>query len=123
MAFVQLTIGSLEELHDGRLAAAFLLHLKRLIQDCHDRPGEKKARKMAMQITVTPVVEVGDSIVECIGADAEFTFKSAIPDHRSKAINLRTNKNGQASFSAESEDNADQLTFNDVDPKTGKPKR
>lgn len=120
MPFVQLTIGSLEELDDGRMAAAFLHHMKRLIQDCHDRPTEKKSRKLMMELTVKPVVASDGGIVECEGADADFRFRSKIPDHCSKTYSLRTNKNGQAAFSSTSPENADQTTFDDMDPKTGK---
>ena len=123
MPFVQMTIGSLEELDDGRMAAAFLLHLKRLIQDCHDRPTEKKPRKLLMEMTLKPVIESDGGIVECEGANTDFKFRSKIPDHCSKTYSLRTNKNGQASFSSESPDNADQTTFDDVDPNTGRVRR
>ncbi len=119
MAFVQLTVASIEQIDEGRLGKAFLMHLKRLIQDCNDRPKEKKKRKLVMEIDMVPVLG-DDGVVETIGAEFEFTFRSKTPDHKSKTYSLRTNKQGQAAFSSESPENADQLTFGDINPATGK---
>ena len=50
----QLTLATLAEIDGGRLAIAFEQALRRCAIDCDDRPGEKKARTVSMQISVEP---------------------------------------------------------------------
>lgn len=123
MPFVELKLGSLEELDDGRVAKAFLHHLKRLVQDCNDRPKEKGSRTLKMNVKLTPIVSDDGGTLETEGAEAEFSITSDIPKHKSKTYSLKTNRKGQAAYSSNSPTNADQLTFDDVDQKTGKADR
>lgn len=123
MPFVELNLASLQDLDDGRVAVAFQHEMKRAVQDCIDRPADKKPRTVTLELAIKPIVSPDSSIVEMEGADGEFTIKSKVPTRKSKTYNFRSNKHGQLAFSSESPENADQTTFADLDPKTGKVKR
>lgn len=123
MPFLELNLGSLESLDDGRVAVAFQHELKRAVQDCIDRPADKKPRTVTLELSIKPVVSPDSSIVEMEGADGEFTIKSKVPTRKSKTYSFRSNKHGQLAFSSESPENADQLTFSDIDAGTGKARR
>jgi hypothetical protein len=123
MPFVELNLASLQDLDDGRVAVAFAHELKRAVQDCIDRPADKKPRTVTLELAIKPIVSPDSAIVEMEGADGEFTIKSKVPTRKSKTYNFRSNKHGQLAFSSESPDNADQTTFDDIDPKSGKVKR
>lgn len=123
MPFMELNLGSLESLDDGRVAVAFQHELKRAVQDCIDRPADKKPRTVTLELSIKPIVAPDSSIIEMEGADGEFTIKSKVPTRKSKTYNFRSNKHGQLAFSSESPESADQTTFDDLDPKTGRVKR
>lgn len=123
MPFLELTLTSLEDLDDGRVAAAFAHEMKRAVQDCMDRPGDKKPRVVTLELKLTPVAETQGGLVECSGAHGEFSIKSKVPERRSKTYQFNANKKGQLSYSSNSPDNPDQTTFDDIDPQTGKVNR
>lgn len=123
MPFVELTLKSLEELDDGRVSKAFAHELRRAVQDCLDRPRDKKARTVTLELSLTPCVTDEGGIIEATGADGEFSIKSKVPTRKSKTYSFKANKKGQLAYSSESPENADQLTFDDVNKATGKPDR
>lgn len=123
MPFMELTLTSLDQLDDGRVAKAFLHELKRAVQDCMDRPGDDKARTVSLELKITPVVSTANGILEMEGANGEFSIKSKVPDRKSKTYSFRANKKGQLAYSSTSPEDADQTTFDDIDPKTGKVNR
>lgn len=123
MPFIELDLRSLENLDDGRVSVAFAHELKRAVQDCMDRPGDKKPRKVTLEFSLTPVCSAEGGVVEMEGADGDFTIKSKVPERKSKTYSFRANKRGQLAFASESPDSVDQTTFDDIDPNTGKVKR
>lgn len=120
MALVEFNIASLENLDDGRVAVAFAHELRRSVQDCMDRPGDKKPRSVSLEFRLTPVV--GDE-GQCEGAEGEFEIKSKVPTRKSKTYSFSTNRKGHLIYSSNSPENVDQTTFDDIDPETGKVKR
>lgn len=72
MPFVELTLKSIEDLDEGRVAKAFLHHLKRMVQDCMDRPKEKKSRNLQMELRLKPIVNGDeDAFRVTVGLDLE----------------------------------------------------
>jgi hypothetical protein len=120
MSFVELTLASIEDIDDGRVARAYAHELKRIVQDCMDRPGDKNARTVTLKAKVTPIPSTEAGILEMDGAEVEFMIEGSVPKRKSKTYSLRANKQGQLSYSSNSPENADQTTFMDVDPETGK---
>lgn len=123
MPFVELNLANMDELDDGRVAAAFQKNVKDAVLDCIDRPTDKNPRVVTLELKLTPVPTSDGAVVELEGADGSFKVKLKVPERKSKTYNFRTNKKGQLAFSSESPENADQTTFNDVDPATGKVRR
>jgi hypothetical protein len=124
MPFVQLTLESLGQLDDGRVAKMFTHEIKRAVQDCIDRPSDKKPRTVTLELSLEPIVVNNDGIVETEGCDGEFKISSKVPTRRSKSYSFRSNKEGHLAFSANSPENKDQTTFDDVvDPTTLKAHR
>ena len=113
MAIVQLNFKSLAELDDGRVATAFEHEVKRAVQDCFDRPGDKKARTIMLEMSLTPITETNGGIIETDGCHGEFKIKSKVPERRSKTYEFKANKYGHLSFSSNSPDNHDQTTIFD----------
>lgn len=120
MPLVELSLKSLEELDDGRVAAAFICELKRVVLDCMDRPGDTNPRKVAMEFTLKPIV---DEAGMCESAEGDFKIKSKVPDRKTKTYSFNVNKRGHLIYSSNSPDNVDQTTFDDVDPQTGRVSR
>lgn len=123
MAVKQLTLKSLEELGGGKVSKAFLQHIARIVQDCIDRPKDKKPRTVTMEFECVPVLTQDSKVMECEGVSGDFRIKSKVPQHRSKTFEFRCNNQGQLSFSTESPESFDQATLDDLDPETGKVNR
>lgn len=117
---VQLSLKSLNDLDNGRVSLAFMQELKRCVDDCMDRPGDKSARTITLELKLEPVIGEGG---ECEGADGEFSIKSKVPQRRSKTYSFRTNKSGHLAYSSESPENVNQTTIHDIDPDTGRVNR
>lgn len=120
MPLVELSLKSLEELDDGRVATAFIHELKRVVLDCMDRPGDATARKVNLEFTLKPII-ADDG--QCESAEGDFKIKSKVPDRKTKTYSFNVNKKGHLIYSSNSPENVDQTTFDDVDPQTGKVSR
>ena len=112
MALVELTLSSLQELDDGRVAMAFVHELKRVVLDCMDRPGDQSARSVVLAFSLKPVIADDGS---CEAADGEFKIKSTVPERKSKTYSFNVNKKGHLIYSQSSPENVNQTTFDDVD--------
>lgn len=115
---VRLDLASLKQLGDGRVAIAFDQAMRRVALDCQDRPGEKRPRKVLLEVQVIPEL---DDNGECDEVKCEFVVKDAIPTRRSKKYSLGLHRNGQFSFRDGSPENVDQTTL-DFNPPDGKSK-
>lgn len=120
MPMIELSLKSLEELDDGRVATAFIHELKRVVLDCMDRPGDASARKVQLEFTLKPII---DEAGMCESAEGDFKIKSRVPDRKTKTYSFNVNKKGHLIYSSNSPDAVDQTTFEDIDPKTGRVSR
>lgn len=119
MAICQLTLERIKALDDGRVQAAFAQELSRAVMDCIDRPGEKKERTVALEFTLTPIVDQQGCLD---GVDGEFQVKGKIPRRVSRKYNFQVRsqtkngvRQGMLVFSDASPTNFDQTTFDDLD--------
>lgn len=111
MPFLPMNLTNLEQLDDGRVAAAFIREIKRVADDMMDRPGDANKRTVALEFTLTPVVDDAGS---CDGARGEFQIKSKVPNRKSKTYGFDVRKNGVLAFSVESPTDPDQTTLDDM---------
>lgn len=120
MPLLELNLANLNELDDGRVAVAFMHELRRVVQDCLDRPGDVSARKVSLEFCLKPVIAEDG---QCESADGDFKIKSSVPVRKSKSYSFNVNKKGHLIYSSNSPEDVDQTTFDDVDPSTGRVKR
>jgi hypothetical protein len=104
-----LSLDSLKELDGGKIANAINLHLKRAANDCYDRPGDKKPRKVSLEISVVPVLD--SEARSCSEVKAQVHVASSVPKHRTREISLGLKPNGALVFNPDSPDRIDQTTF------------
>ena len=117
MATKQLTLDALKDFDLGKVDVAFQQALRAAAQDCIDRPGETKARSVTLAFAMAPIVEVEG---HCDSVKAEFQIQTTLPKKVSKRYEFFVDKRGNLSFSEHAPDSRDQLTFDDIDPNTGR---
>lgn len=106
--FKKLTLENLQFIADGSVSAAFQHHLKRAVEDCDDRPGDKKPRKVTLELLVTPVVLQDGSTTD---VSVESYVKSSVPPHISRPVECKVKQGGKAVFNDLSQDNPNQMTI------------
>lgn len=104
-------IASLTDIDEGRLAAAFTRHMKRAIADCEDRPADKKARVVTIQLAVVPTY-VDEGYLQDIGVEA--SIRSKVPDHVTLPVNCRVKRGSGAVFNDMNENDVDQKTIDEL---------
>lgn len=110
MALIPLNLQTLDRL-DPKLQAAFSTHLRRAVQDCLDRPAEKKARRVLLEVEVTPIL---DDDGGCSRVNADFKFRDKLPDRRSRTYEMIAQRDGRLILNEFSPTAPDQLTIDDV---------
>jgi len=88
---VVLNFSSLNDLHDGRIARLLTQHLKRIAEDCMDRPGDKTKRKVQLEFIAEPIP---DDDGGCDHVNLEIECRSKVPTYRSKKFEMRVSKGG-----------------------------
>lgn len=108
MPIMQVTLDSLKDIGGGIVSAAFLHELKRAVIDCHDRPGDKNARTVAMEMKLSPVIQPDGT---CDEVAAEFRIKSKVPERKSKTFSFGVRKGGVLVHNPDSSESIDQQTL------------
>lgn len=101
-------LAKLAEIDGGRIAIAFEQALKRVAMDCDDRPGEKKARTITLQLSISPKLDVDGLADEC---DVQATVSDSVPKRKSKVYNMSMRKGGHLLFQPDSVDDHTQETM------------
>ncbi len=108
----QFKVRDIGELDDGRPAAMVDKALRSAIEDCSNRPGVGKARKVAVIFEIIP--QCGENGV-CSDVDIEIVSSAVLPKSRSKTLNMGVRPNGQMVFNPGSDDNHKQGTLDQSD--------
>lgn len=93
MALKELSLATLQEAHNRAIAIAFDEELQRVIEDLKNRPNEKKARSLNLQISFTPVADDNDATL-LDATNITFQVSSSVPKRKSSAITLVPRGNG-----------------------------
>ena len=109
------TLANIGEMSGGAVAAQFQRHLARAFADCEDRPGDKTARKLVLEVEIVPVLEQLDDagMPAVINADVSCKIKSKLPDHVSKPTECQIKQDHRAIFNDMSEGNVSQKTIDE----------
>jgi len=109
LAIHELTLRALmEDLDGGRISEAFMTELRRVALDCDDRPADDKARKVTLELQITPVCDEHGCLDTVRG---KFHVKSTVPQRRSRSYDFAYRAGGQLVFNDMSDDNFRQQTF------------
>ena len=81
---VQLTLENLKDLDFGKIGVAFNAELAHVTKDCLDRPGDTKARKVAITFILAPTADtIGNgSPADVVQVGCEIS--SSVPKRRSR---------------------------------------
>jgi hypothetical protein len=105
---------TLKDIDLGKVSKAFDIAVRRCVQDCIDRPGDKNGRLATLKMKITPVLEQDESGARCEVVTGEFEVHDSVPKRRSKPYSFRVKaKTGGLSFSFDSPDEVDQTTIFD----------
>jgi hypothetical protein len=108
MAMMGFDAKALAVIDGGRIAEAINQELRKAALDCDDRPGDKRARKVTLQLEIVPKV---DDRGNCDSVDVTAQVKAIHPSRKSQKFDMSLRKNGVLAFNEESLDNADQRTL------------
>lgn len=105
----EVNLDTLKELDGGKAWHAFQQHIRRAAIDCLDRPGDDKARKVVLEIELSPVLDAQS--LECSEVTAKIQASSTVPKHRTKKYSFGLRRNGSLVFNVDAPDNVNQTTF------------
>lgn len=91
----ELKLETLKDAASGTVDEAFQTHIKRVAEDCYDRPGSKAVRTVTLLVKLTPIV---DEKGLCESVKTEVEIASAIPKHISRPIPCGLRKGGKLVF-------------------------
>jgi hypothetical protein len=95
-------LAALAKIDGGRLAIAFEQALKRVAQDCDDRPGEKKERVVSLHVNVKPMLDEDGMCEDC---SVQVLINDSVPKRKSKPYNVSLRKGGMLLYHEEALDN------------------
>lgn len=110
MAIKEFDIAALGEFDGGRIAEAVNQEIRRVINDCKDRPQVEKVRSVTLQFDFEPLMDDQRELDAC---NLSFQIKSNLPKRESKTYNVGVKKDGRLFFSEHSTDNVNQRTILD----------
>lgn len=110
MALMKLSVASMNELDGGRLRTAIEKSIKRAVDDCKDRPNLDTARKVGIELIITPYAdETGD----VVSVNLDYQVKPTLPPMKREGLSLSVQKDGALLFNEHSPDNVNQRTVFD----------
>ncbi|MGC3968912.1 MAG: hypothetical protein QM775_16545 [Pirellulales bacterium] len=117
MGLLKFTVENWHELDEGRMARAVEQAIRRIVNDCKDRPGLDSARKLGLTLVFTPFTDDLNDIVEI---KMDYDVKTSVPSTGRGGMSLGVQKNGELLFSSTSPHNVNQSTmFGDDDASEG----
>ena len=113
LSLERLTVETLDKVDFGKAAMAFQRHLARAVHDCTDRPGDKRVRKITLQLNIHPVAEINGTQIDCDSIRGTLKVTSTIPDHETNVVDFGIDGNGNLLFNPDSPGNHRQKTMLD----------
>jgi len=107
------TIADLAKVSSGLIDKVFQHELHRITEDVIDRPGLTTARKLTIEISVSPVTDQGGTL-DSVKVACEVNGR--VPKQKSAPHSMLCKK-GELTFNDNSKDNAHQRTLDELPPK------
>ena len=111
----EFSLETLVELDGSRICEAWNQAVQRVARDCEDRPAEKKARKVVLELELVPVFDhEGHVLDSCNGT---FKVKDNVPVRQSKEYNFGFRKAAgqpQLIFNDMADDNIHQRSIDEM---------
>lgn len=108
-ALEKFQLSALSVMDGGRVEVAFAQALQRVIGDCEDRPGEKSARTVTLQLAVVPVL---DASGVCDDAKVQIVITDSVPKRKTRIYDMamkKTKQGPQLLYRPDSLDEVDQM--------------
>lgn len=109
----RLTLKAMDDLDYGKASEAFQQALKCAVRDCIDRPGDKRVRKVTLQMNLVPVPEINGNTIDCDTAKGVFTVRCKNPDLETGVVDFGVRNNGDLVFNPNSPSDHRQQTMLD----------
>lgn len=103
------TLAAIQELDLGKIATAYDRACQEAVLDCRDRPGEKKARTVILQLRIVPDGDEG----HCDTVAGEFDIQVKIPKRQSRTYSMGVKQDGTLIVNPESPDSIRQGTLDE----------
>jgi hypothetical protein len=104
---------SLKDLKNGEALVTFQTAVQRAVKDCIDRPGDKRARKVILQMTLKPVPQITGNTIDCDGAKGTFQCRVRIPDWETQEVDFGVQQSGDLLYNPDSPNDHRQRTLVD----------
>jgi len=112
----KLEASTLHNLDRGVVAAGLDRAILQAARDCLDRPGDKRPRKITLQLNLKPIAHTDNNSITCEGATGSAVIRTRLPDYESQSLDFGVKQNGSLIFSEFSPHNHRQGTlFGDGD--------
>ena len=111
MGLERLSLETIKDLDSGIAMQTFQQAVQRAVRDCIDRPGDKRARKVILQLAVTPVPIIEGNTIDCDGAKGIFMCRVKIPDWETRQVDFGVQQSGDLIFNPDSPNNHRQTTL------------
>ena len=112
MAKQTLTFEALQNIGGGLLSAGFDEAVERVDHDCRDRPTVGEARKITIEVQLTPAADQRGNLDHVAVA---FVLKDTMPKRKTPTYVMKPGRDG-LQFNELSRDNPDQGTLDTVTP-------
>ena len=107
-----LSLDTVCDIDKQAVKTAFDRELKKMLDDCYERPQDKTARKVRLELLIVPKAN-DDGTAERVAT--EFHVTSKMPGRKSQMYDMQLKPNGRALFNPESLGDASQRTLDDTD--------
>lgn len=107
----RLTLESVGALAGGEAMEMFQKLVRRAVLDCMDRPGDKRVRKITLQLDLVPVPVITGNTIDCDSCNGTFQARCKIPDHATRQVNFGVQNSGDLIFNPDCPENHRQATM------------
>lgn len=113
MSLQRLSLESMGTLDGGQAMQTFQDAVQRAVRDCLERPGDKRPRKVVLQLSLVPVPIITGNTIDCDGAKGAFQCKVKIPDWETREVDFGVQQSGDLIFNPDSPRDHKQMTLLD----------